>query len=690
MKKKLLTIFLIINAVNAFCQTLNLPPRSATALTGSQFVATISSGSLSLTSRENMIYTEVSNGNVPSFYRNLVPVTSTATIGGVSQSVTYYVIPDYLAIGTDTNYFLCPMSPMLATDIADLTGCTLPTRKMVNDIWSAATVKLAPSPITASPAMTTVPVFDDHNTIVKGQRNAIVGTYPLGNLVSGDKKDVVISNKIYLTPNMVVIYGWHQTNGTPIQPLSNVHADTYMDYSHGIRLIQNAVVYNGTNTTIKDILQSSTLNPLLSDEGTMTNPQYPYNTAITSLNKPISFAVTRLSASSIKIFVSSDANASHYKVYTSTDGITFGAPSTLIKTGLQLTGLTTNQIYFVKIAAYDQADNITSSTSEVLAATTSSGSDSVLIVNGFDRVITGNTYDFIKQHGKAIWNKQKGFSSCTNEALTSGLINIQNYFAADYILGEESSTNETFSTGEQTLIKQYLKSGGNLFVSGSEIGWDLDHLGSTSDKDFYNNYLMASYIYDAPNAGTANSCYIASANGTFYSVNSSQFDNGTNGTYNVSYPDVIAPTGSATGDLKYCTNSEFSAIHYSGMFPSGTSSAKLVHWSFPFETVNVLTDRNDMMGTIIDYFFTSSLATSIDESSIEKFSVYPNPSSGVFTIKTLNNTIGKTLTIIDMTGRIVFNRMIENDLETIDVSELYTGIYILNIGSGSQRIIICK
>lgn len=172
----------MVNALSLFSQLLNLPPRSATALTGSQFVATISSASLSLTARENMIYTEISSGNVPGFYRNLVPVTSYATISGSPDSLTYFVLPDYLAVGCDTNYFLCPMSPMLATQIADLTGCTLPTRKMVNDIWSAATVKLSPSTITPGPGMTTVPVFDQHNTTVKGQRNAVVATYPLGSL----------------------------------------------------------------------------------------------------------------------------------------------------------------------------------------------------------------------------------------------------------------------------------------------------------------------------------------------------------------------------------------------------------------------------------------------------------------------------------------------------------------------------
>jgi hypothetical protein len=274
---RLLTAALLAcSCLTAGAQVLNLPARSPSALDGTQFVATISSASLSLTNRENMIYTQISNGNVPSFFRNLVPVTSSAVISGITQSVTYYVAPDYLMVGTDTNYFLCPMSPMLATKIADLTGCTLPTRKMVNDIYGAATVKLSPSTIPPSSAMTTVPVFDQENTTVWGKRKAVISAHPLGELTGGDKKDVVISNMIYTTANRVVIYGWHTSVGNPIQPMTNVHADTYMDYSHGIRLIQNSVMYNGSPTTVKAILQSSTLNTLLSDEGSMSKPWYPY------------------------------------------------------------------------------------------------------------------------------------------------------------------------------------------------------------------------------------------------------------------------------------------------------------------------------------------------------------------------------------------------------------------------------
>ena len=85
----------------------------------------------------------------------------------------------------------------------------------MDDIYANATIKLTPSPIPPSPAMTTVPVFLKHNATVAGQRQG----KPLDGLVAGHKKDVVIANKVLTTTGKVAIYGWHKPDGKPIQPL---------------------------------------------------------------------------------------------------------------------------------------------------------------------------------------------------------------------------------------------------------------------------------------------------------------------------------------------------------------------------------------------------------------------------------------------------------------------------------------
>jgi len=241
-------------------------------MTGSEFASF--AATLSREEREEAVFGEIASGNVPDFLRTLCPVTVKADIAGRVRAATFLATPDYLAVGPDADYFLMPMTPMLAQRVADLLDCSLPTRKMVNDTWAAAAVKLAPSPIPPSPEMTTVPVFRQHDLTVREQRAAFLGTHALGALVGGDKKDVVVTPQLAARPGKVAIYGWHRLDGTPIQPLYLGHADWYVDYSHGIRLVQRSMTVDGEAATVAAVLADTDLWALLSDEGPFEDPRY--------------------------------------------------------------------------------------------------------------------------------------------------------------------------------------------------------------------------------------------------------------------------------------------------------------------------------------------------------------------------------------------------------------------------------
>ena len=224
---------------------------------------------LSTSDREAAIRDELLSGNVPGFLRRFVTIHTLATTGDdVESTAMYEVAPDYLAIGSDDDFVRVPMTPMTAQAVADAFGCTLPTRKMVNDIYNQAEVKLAPLPLTEE--RTSVTTFLQHSGRIEWQRQ----DKPLGALVGGIKKDVVVTNRLQEKPNRVAIYGWHKLNGEPIQPMTIVHADTYVDYSHGVRLIRRAMRADGEPTTVDMVLADPNLAALLSDEGTIAEPRY--------------------------------------------------------------------------------------------------------------------------------------------------------------------------------------------------------------------------------------------------------------------------------------------------------------------------------------------------------------------------------------------------------------------------------
>ncbi len=256
-------------------QTLDLPPRPANALSGAEFARRITP--LDLVEREQEVVAQVTAGNVPDFLRKLCPVSAIYVADGKTNTATFYATPDYLAVGSDDDYFLVHISPNTAQRIADALHCSLPTPKMVDEIYAATEVKLPPSPIPPSPAMTTVSVFSNHNATVRAQRAEQLKAHPLGALVSGHQKDVVISAKLASAPGKVAIYGWHQTNGVPIQPLYLKHAVAWVDYSQCTRLVQQQMTVNGSMKTVAEVLADPALASLLSNEGPIPNPRYPTN-----------------------------------------------------------------------------------------------------------------------------------------------------------------------------------------------------------------------------------------------------------------------------------------------------------------------------------------------------------------------------------------------------------------------------
>jgi len=253
-------------------QSLPLPEPAADAPAGSQFVQSVKA--LPSAQYDQEVCNQILAGNVPHFLRRLCPVTITNVAGGATKSAIFFVTPDYLAVGTDDDFFRTPMTPATAQRIADNLDCILPTPKMVDAIYGAAEVNLAPLPISPSAAMTTVPVFALHNEMVRTQRLESLPAHPPGALVAGHQKDVVICPQLVGAPGKVAIYGWHRLNGAPIQPLYLGHTAAWVDYSQCIRLVQQSMILNGATTTVAQVLADPKLCDLLSDQGVVAQPRY--------------------------------------------------------------------------------------------------------------------------------------------------------------------------------------------------------------------------------------------------------------------------------------------------------------------------------------------------------------------------------------------------------------------------------
>jgi hypothetical protein len=232
-------------------------PCEQAGLTGSIFLQ--ETNTLSRAAREGAIYDAIISGAMPSFGRTFVDVPLAAG----SHRATLHVAADYAAIGVDDDFVRMPMSPITAQRLADQLGFVLPTKKLVDAIYAAAIVKLAPSPLPPGPQMMSNDYYRRHHDAIEAQRAGRAG------LIAGHKKDVVVTKRLTARPDRVAIYGWHQRDGRPIQPLSLVHKASYADYSHGIRFVQPTMVVDGRERAVAEVARDPELCALVSDEGTL-------------------------------------------------------------------------------------------------------------------------------------------------------------------------------------------------------------------------------------------------------------------------------------------------------------------------------------------------------------------------------------------------------------------------------------
>jgi len=369
-----------------------------------------------------------------------------------------------------------------------------------------------------------------------------------------------------------------------------------------------------------------------------------------------------------------------------------------------LENLNDNESYFIKLKAINAYGS--SKHTEVLGVIPSANSPKVLIVNGFDRVTgTNNTFDFIKEHGSALHNNDYIFDSASNEAIINKYIKLTDYQIVDWILGEEGTATSSFNDIEQSLIQEFLMDGGKLFVSGSEVGYDLSDKGDTNDKLFYEKFLRANYISDA--AGGRQTNYNAyGVQGTLFDGVNLSFDDGTQGSYDVDWPDGIKPISNEEINLKFegvdYDSSGGAGISYRGRFGSSPLSGGLVYLTIGFESIYPENKRNIIMKRVMHYLdgpFTSIM----DENQLVPdkpriTALYPNPSNKSISIEfqIIRHTPIAYLSITDILGRELFNMSVQslptknqkfNWTGTLkNGTEAPSGIYIAKLSQGNQLV----
>ncbi|MFT4624121.1 MAG: hypothetical protein ACI8PZ_002780, partial [Myxococcota bacterium] len=288
--------------------------------------------------------------------------------------------------------------------------------------------------------------------------------------------------------------------------------------------------------------------------------------------------------------------AERWQVYTSSDGRAWDSGTEVSSPSARI-DVAPGAVVFVRVAGIN--DGGISFPSEVHGARRSpDGEPHILLVDAFDRMDAGqldrytptarvgevvrmdlrrmNPADVVADHGRPVAAAGYYFDSADDDALDR--VDLSTYDLVVWGAGEESSADDAVSQPHQSMLREFHAAGGALWVSGSEVFWDLDYLGDAADQAFASEVFGA--LMEADAAGSQ------AADGEGLLAGLPPLDFGPDGPYPVEWPDVLASDREVIA--RYGTG------EVAGVFGAGVAT-----FGFPFETIVAPASRDALAGALL-------------------------------------------------------------------------------------------
>jgi len=229
-------------------------------------------------------------------------------------------------------------------------------------------------------------------------------------------------------------------------------------------------------------------------------------------------------------------------------------------------------------------------------------------------IIAGNTFDYASVHGKAVLKAGYPFYSCSNEAFVTDTLLRHQAWTVDLICGKQVTTTvgsglqqkyTVFSSEIQDGLRAFTARGGNVLVSGSNIGTDIwDRIYPVRvDSTFRENSIkfatgvlgfrwMGNYAGRRGSVKGVNNGMISfrSKPFSFYTEPNSQ-------KYSVETPDGIVPaSGSGKTVMRYTDTNISAGVCYEG------KGYRTMCFGFPIEALRDEDDIDSIITNTLDFF----------------------------------------------------------------------------------------
>lgn len=140
---------------------------------------------------------------------------------------------------------------------------------------------------------------------------------------------------------------------------------------------------------------------------------------------------------------------------------------------------------------------------------------------------------------------------------------------------------------------------------------------------------------------------------------------------NINLPDSFSNEPASHGYVQY-------KVRLKENLPIGT---EIENTAFIYFDFNAPVITNTTVNTI-------SVVSSVEASLMADigFGIYPNPTTGIFIVDVPKELVGETITITDITGRIVHQSEIRSPKSEINIAT--AGVYFVRIGSSVKRVVV--
>lgn len=318
----------------------------------------------------------------------------------------------------------------------------------------------------------------------------------------------------------------------------------------------------------------------------------------------------------------------------------------------------------------------------IMNSVTSSGNN-ILVINAGDR-------QYESYVTNSLDNIYTGtYGAVSRSALEPASVSLSNF---EIVVWQGSNSSLAFYQEEVNKLQNYLDGGGNLFITGQNIGSDIFETSGQSQfaQDFYHNYFHANYV--------ANASTLFLIKGITNDIISNGLQFIANDIYPRSLDKISARDTSAVGFLTYFNGPDMAGVR------AKADGYRVVYMSTGLEQITELAIRDTIAVRSLRWL-SENVVVGVDEETNQPTQFvldqnYPNPFNPTTKISfSISEKSFTTLKIYDILGNEVASLLYEEKPAgryeiQFDASSLSSGVYLYKLQSNNlvqtRKMILLK